>query len=143
METESRLRQTRRHFFRDCGVGLGAMALGSLLERNLGAQERPGASPLAPRPPHFSPKATSAIYLFMAGGPSQLELFDYKPRLCALNDQPIPQSFLEGRRFAFMDSFTREVPKLLGTRRRFMRAGRQGTWISELLPHLAGVADDL
>ncbi|MBI3411490.1 MAG: DUF1501 domain-containing protein [Planctomycetes bacterium] len=137
------LQLTRRHFFQECGVGLGAMALGSLLGNDLPAQDRPLTNPLAPRQPHQPAKATSVIYLFMAGGPSQLELFDYKPRLRELNNQPIPQSFLEGRRFAFMDSFTREVPRLLGTRRRFLRVGRQGTWISELLPHLAGVADDL
>src|SRR5947209_8203218 len=132
--------QTRRHFFRDCGVGVRAMALASLLGRDAPAL---AGNPLAPRPTHFPAKATSVIYLFMAGGPSQLELFDYKPELQRLSGQPIPQSFLEGRRFAFMDSFTREVPRLLGTRRRFARHGRQGVWMSECLPHLAGVADDL
>jgi hypothetical protein len=136
------LQQTRRHFFRECGVGVGAMALGSLLGRDAPAQA-PAANPLAARPPHYRPRAKSVIYLFMAGGPSQLELFDYKPALQRLSGQPIPQSFLEGRRFAFMDSFTREVPKLLGTRRRFARHGRQGTWISECLPHLAQVVDDI
>src|SRR5580700_4955883 len=136
------LQQTRRHFFRDCGIGVGTMALASLLGRDAPAQA-PATNPLAARPPHFPARATSVIYLFMAGGPSQLELFDYKPELQQRSGQPIPQSFLEGRRFAFMDSFTREVPKLLGTRRRFARRGQQGTWMSECLPHLAGVADDL
>jgi hypothetical protein len=83
------------------------------------------------------------IYLFMAGGPSQLELFDYKPQLQALNDQPVPQSFMDGKRFAFMDTFTKDVPKLMGTRRRFARHGQCGAWISECLPHLATVADDI
>jgi Protein of unknown function (DUF1501) len=136
------LQQTRRHFFRDCGVGVGSMALASLLGRDATAQA-PMGNPLATRQTHFPARATSVIYLFMAGGPSQLELFDYKPELQRLSGQPIPQSFLEGRRFAFMDSFTREVPRLLGTRRRFARCGQQGTWISECLPNLARVADDI
>ncbi len=139
---EPTLLQTRRHFFHDCGVGVGAMALASLLGRDAPAQA-PVANPLAARPTHFPARAKSVIYLFMAGGPSQLELFDYKPQLQRLSGQPIPQSFLEGRRFAFMDSFTREVPRLLGTRRRFARCGRQGVWMSECLPHLARVADDI
>jgi hypothetical protein len=136
------LLQTRRHFFQECGVGVGAMALASLLGRDAPAQTT-GGNPLAPRLTHYPARATNVIYLFMAGGPSQLELFDYKPELQRLSGQPIPQSFLEGRRFAFMDSFTRQVPRLLGTRRRFFRAGQQGTWISECLPHLASVADHL
>jgi len=105
------LLQTRRHFFQECGVGVGAMALASLLGRDAPVQ---AGNPLAPRATHFPARATSVIYLFMAGGPSQLELFDYKPELQRLSGQPIPQSFLEGRRFAFMDSFTRQVPRLLG-----------------------------
>src|SRR5215831_20295493 len=106
------LLQTRRHFFRDCGVGVGSMALASLLSRDAAGQAV-GGNPLAARQGHFPARATSVIYLFMAGGPSQLELFDYKPELQRISGQPIPQSFLEGRRFAFMDSFTREVPRLL------------------------------
>jgi hypothetical protein len=136
------LLQTRRHFFRDCGVGVGSMALGSLLARD-GFADAPIVSPTAPKPPHFAPTADRVIYLFMAGGPSQLELFDNKPELNRYHGQPIPQSFVEGRRFAFMDSFTREPPKLLGVRRRFLRAGQRGSWISECLPHTAGVIDDL
>ena len=101
------------------------------------------ANPLAPKPPHFAAQAKSVIYLFMAGGPSQLELFDYKPKLQEYNNQPIPQSYLEGKRFAFMDRFTKEPPKLLGTRRRFRRYGESGAWVSELLPHLCTMVDDL
>jgi hypothetical protein len=139
------LLQTRRHFFRDCGVGLGSMALASLVSdgKVFAAPEPVARNPLAPRPTHFPARAKRVIYLFMAGGPSQLELFDYKPRLQDLNGQPIPDSYLKNKRFAFMDLFTREVPKLLGTRRKFARHGRSGAWISECLPHLAGVADDL
>ncbi len=143
MKTQRLLLQTRRHFFRKCGLGVGAMALGSLLAQDQPLSANTPANPLAPRQPHFPPKATNVIYLFMAGGPSQLELFDYKPRLQEMNNQPIPQSFIEGRRFAFMDSFTREVPRLLGTRRRFARHGKNGTWVSELLPHTAGMVDDI
>src|SRR5262245_4683348 len=105
--------KTRRHFFKQCAVGLGSLALADLA--GLGAQERSAGDPMAPRSPHFAPKATNVIYLFMAGGPSQLDLFDYKPELKRLHGEQIPQSFLEGRRFAFMDSFTRNPPKLLGS----------------------------
>jgi uncharacterized protein DUF1501 len=123
-------------------VGLGSLALASLLgDEPLRAESLP--NPLAPRPPHFPPRATSVIHLFMAGGPSQLELFDYKPRLQELDGQPIPESIIRGRRFAFMDLFTRERPRLLGSRRRFARHGRAGTWVSELLPHTATVVDDM
>jgi hypothetical protein len=101
------------------------------------------ANPLAPQPGHLAARARSVIYLFMAGGPSQLELFDYKPQLQKYTGQPIPDSFIEGRRFAFMDIFTKEHPKLLGTARRFARYGQSGAWVSALLPRLAEVVDDL
>ena len=99
---------------------------------------------MAPRRPHFRARAKNVIYLFMAGGPSQLELFDYKPKLIELNGQPIPESFVAGKRFAFMNSFAgKDRPKLLGTRRRFARHGRSGAWVSELLPHTAAVVDEI
>src|SRR5262249_27140289 len=107
------------------------------------AQPAIGSNPLAARPGHFPARAKSVIYLFMAGGPSQLELFDYKPQLQKYSGQPIPDSFIQGRRFAFMDTFTNERPKLLGTIRKFARQGQSGAWVSELLPHVAGVVDDL
>jgi Protein of unknown function (DUF1501) len=129
------LHVTRRHFFQQCGVGLGSIALASLLR----ADEPP--SPLAPKKGHYAAKAKSVIFLFMAGGPSQLELFDHKPKLNELNGKPIPDEFIKGKRFAFMDTF--KAPKLLGVRRQFTRHGQQGTWISDCLPHLAGVADEL
>src|SRR4051794_20806671 len=101
------LEPTRRHFFGQCGVGLGSMALATLLGagRTAAAAAIPArlVSPLAPKPGHFPARAKSVIYLFMAGGPSQLELFDYKPKLQEYHDQPIPESFIKGRRFAFMD----------------------------------------
>jgi len=141
------LLQTRRHFFKGCSIGLGAMALGSLLDNNsLSGSEKQADSyggPQVPRKPHFPAKAKSVVFLFMAGGPSQLELFDYKPKLQELNGQPIPESFIKNKRFAFMDLFTKEVPKLLGTKRRFAKHGQCGACVSECLPHLAGVVDDI
>jgi hypothetical protein len=139
------LLQTRRHFFRDCALGLGSLALTSLLGdgRLFAAERETFASPLAPKKPHFPAKAKSVIYLFMAGAPSQLELFEHKPKLQELNGKPIPNSFIQGKRFAFMDTFSKEVPKLLGTKRQFARHGERGTYFSECLPHLAAIADDL
>jgi hypothetical protein len=143
------LDQTRRHFFGRCGVGLGSIALGALLGEGRALAATPGSgrarhvNPLAPRPGHFPARARSVIYLFMAGGPSQLEMFDYKPDLKRYHDQPIPESFIKGRRFAFMDRFTKEPPKLLGTTRGFAQHGGSGAWVSELLPHFATVVDDV
>jgi Protein of unknown function (DUF1501) len=152
---------TRRHFFADCGVGLGSMALASLIEGGQPASamaagdlspsrssspSQPaarGANPLAAHSGHFPARAKSVIYLFMAGGPSQLELFDFKPHLQKYSGQRIPDSFIQGRRFAFMDIFTKEHPKLLGTVRKFAQYGQSGGWVSALLPHLAEVVDDL
>ncbi len=133
---------TRRHFFSRCALGLGSVALGSLLNpsRNMAAPTLHSDNPMAPRQPMFTPRAKSIIYLFMAGGPSQLELFDYKPRLVELNGQPIPQSYIEGKRFAFMDSS--HGTKLLGTRRQFKQHGQSGRWVSNLFPHTAGIVDD-
>src|ERR1700757_371744 len=136
--------QTRRHFFQSCALGVGKAALASLLaERALSAGEPRGANPLAPRRPHFPARAKNVIYLFMAGGPSQLELFDYKPKLQELNGKPIPDSYLKDKRFAFMDTFAREVPKLLASKRKFARHGGSGTYVSECLPHIAGIVDDI
>lgn len=129
------LDRTRRHFFRDCGVGLGKVALASLF----GA----GATQAAPRGPHLPPKAKSVIFLFMAGGPSQFELFEYKPKLQQYDGKVCPKEFMEGKRFAFMETFAEEPPKLLGTARQFSRHGQSGVWVSELLPHFARVVDDV
>ncbi len=138
------LQRTRRHFFRECGVGLGTVALASLLgEGQVRALSPSRDERFGSKPGHFPAKAKSVIYLFMAGGPSQLELFDYKPSLQRYSGQPIPDSFVKGRRFAFMDSFTKEIPKLLGTTRRFARHGQSGTWVSELLPNFARVVDQV
>jgi hypothetical protein len=139
--TASPLRDiTRRHFFSQCSMGLGSLALASLLsEQKLSATPSP-ADPLAPQRPLFPAKAKNIIYLFMAGGPSQLELFDYKPKLIELNGQEIPQSYVQGKRFAFMGG---KNSNLLGTRRQFKQHGKSGAWVSDLLPHTAGIVDDI
>src|SRR5688572_12633184 len=94
---------TRRHFFSKCALGLGSIALGSLLGENklFGAEKIRLANPIQPKAPHYPARAKNIIYLFMAGGPSQLELFDYKPELVKYNGQPIPESYIKGKRFAF------------------------------------------
>lgn len=136
------LQQTRRHFFRDCGVGVGSMALASLFGNDASAASS-ALSPTAPRMPHFAAKAKRVIFLFMAGGPSQLELFEPKPELKKYDGQPIPESFTKGKRFAFMDTFTKEKPKCLASRRKFTRHGQSGAWLSDCLPQLAKVVDNL
>src|SRR6185369_15978993 len=138
MNSEDQLLQflTRRHFFSRCSVGVGGIALASLMgERTLSAATA--------KQPHFPPKVKNVIYLFMAGGPSQLELFDYKPKLQQFDSKVAPDSILKGKRFAFMDTFAKDPPKLLGTRREFQQHGKSGMYFSELLPHMATVADDL
>jgi len=134
---------TRRHFFGRCGLGLGSVALASLLDsRRLAAgSAQPLAVPV--RASHHAPRARNVIYLFMAGGPSQLELFDYKPRLVELNGQSIPDSYLAGKRFAFMDSSFKNRSTLLGTRRQFRQHGGSGMWVSELFPHTASIVDEV
>ncbi len=132
---------TRRHFFGDCAMGLGSVALASLLSDSRASGAASSADPLAPQSTHFKPRAKNVIYLFMAGGPSQLELFDHKPKLNELNGERIPQSFIEGKRFAFMNSS--HTPKLLGSRSTFAQHGQSGTSVSHHLPHTAGIVDQL
>jgi hypothetical protein len=110
--------QTRRHFFRECATGIGKIGLASLL-----ARDAFGASSAKT---HFPAKVDHVIYLFMAGGPSQLELFDHKPSLNKWHDKPTPKEFLDGKRFAFMDTFAKETPKLLGCDRKFAQYGKSG-----------------
>jgi hypothetical protein len=128
---------TRRWFLRDCGIGLGAIALAELLrEKGLAA---PAADPLLPRQPHYTPRARRVVFLFMAGAPSQPELFDYKPQLAKFDGTLPPPSLIEGYRAAFINPSS----KLLGPKFKFTRHGRCGAELSELLPHLAGVVDDI
>lgn len=123
-------------------MGIGTLALSSLLSDE-SRGEAPAAAiatgPLAPQPAHFPPRAKNVIFLHMVGAPSQLELFDYKPTLQKFDGQPCPQELLEGKRFAFL----RGHPSLLGTRVKFDRHGESGLELSELLPHLASVADEI
>ena len=136
--------ETRRHFFGRCGVGLGKIALASLLsgDKIFGAAAKP-ANPMSPKAPHFPARVKNIIYLFMAGAPSQLDLFDYKPALQQYDGKVAPESLLKGKRFAFMDTFTKDPPKLLGSRREFKRYGKGGVYFSELLPNMGSVADEL
>jgi hypothetical protein len=131
---------TRRWFLQDCAVGLGAIALAELLGTARPAAAAPAqADPLAPRKPHYTPKAKRVIYLFMAGAPSHLELFDYKPKLAQLNGTLPPPDLLKGYRAAFINPSS----KLLGPCFKFAKHGKCGAELSELLPHLATVADDI
>jgi hypothetical protein len=130
-------RLSRRHFLGRSGLGLGAAALGFLLEEGHAAPT--STDPLAARKPHFAPRAKHVIYLHMIGAPSQLDLFDYKPALVKHDGEPCPQELLEGKRFAFLGG----PMKLAGTKFKFARHGRSGQEMSELLPHLATVADEL
>ena len=132
---------TRRHFFHNCQVGLGGMALGELLAGNQPAfaEFQPAGFNEGSRGLHGPAKAKSVIFLFMAGGPSQLELFDPKPKLQELHGQVIPESYVKGKRFAFI----KPDAKLLGTVRKFGAHGESAAVISECLPHLVTVADDI
>ncbi len=131
MQDQRLLHKTRRQLFRDCGIGVGKVALASLLNGSL----------LATR--HHPAKIEHVIYCHMCGAPSHLELFEYKPELSKWDGKAAPDSLLAGKRFAFMDTFSKEKPKLLGTRRKFAQHGKSGMWMSELFPHIAGVVDDL
>ncbi|MEY4166662.1 MAG: hypothetical protein RIR52_486 [Acidobacteriota bacterium] len=142
-EQESLREVTRRHFFGQCAVGLGTIALNALLADDGKAEpQRPQvdpARPMAARRPPLKAKAKRVIYLFMAGAPSQLELFSDKPRLRELTGQPPPESLMKGRRFAFLKGNER----LLGTRRSFAQYGQCGMTLSELLPHHRKIVDEV
>jgi hypothetical protein len=134
---DARRRIARRWFLRECGVGLGSIALASLLTRD-GRAAAP-ANPLAPKAPHFAPKAKRVVYLFMAGAPSHLDLFDHKPELAKHSGQLPPAELLKGYRAAFINPNS----ALLGPKFKFQRYGASGFEMSELLPNLGGVADEL
>lgn len=129
---------SRRWFLQDCGIGLGAITLAQLLG-NATAAAPTGVNPLAPRKSHFPGKAKNVIFLFMAGAPSHLELFDNKPQLAKFDGTLPPPELLKGYRAAFINPNS----KLLGPKFKFARHGKCGAELSELLPHLAEVVDDI
>lgn len=137
--------ETRRHFFRNCGIGLGSIALAQLMSQDAVAQRRSDkvpidpAQPMAPRPGHFPAKAKNVIFLFMAGGPSQLDLFEDKPKLRELNGQAPPESLMSGKRFAFLKG----NETLLGSKFKFGRYGQCGMELSELIPEHRKIVDEV
>jgi hypothetical protein len=143
--------KTRRHFLRRSTMGIGGIALSSLLgggcqsqdgrsaEEGNGEEQTQVESPTAPKSPHFAPDAKRVIYLHMAGAPSQLELFDHKPKLMELDGKDCPPSLLEGKQFAFIQG----TPKMLGPQVNFERYGQSRTPVSDLLPHFSQVVDEV
>lgn len=136
---EQQLLITRRHFFSRTAAGIGAAALGSLLNPRLFADS---ASPYPLKATHFAPRAKRVIYLFMAGGPSQIDLFDYKPKLAGLHKTELPDSIRMGQRLTGMTSGQKSFP-VVNSMFKFEQHGKSGTRLSELLPHTAGIVDDL
>ena len=143
-ELNARL-NSRRHFLKACTLGLGGIALGSLLnscsiEKNKSypySLDR-SLNPMAPLAPPLSSKVKSVIYLHMVGAPSQLELFDYKPELAKLHNKPCPESLIKGKKFAFIEG----IPNMLGPQAKFSKEGESGNWISNHLPHFKNVIDE-
>lgn len=143
IDLEARKLLTRRWFFRQCGVGLGSIGLASLLNNSLFADNNKTAfnlsDPLTPKAPHFAPKAKRVIYLFQAGAPSQLDLFDYKPTLAKFDGKPVPAEIVKGQKYAFI----RPDAALFASKMKFSKYGQSGAELSEVLPHLGEVVDDI
>src|SRR5213593_1748903 len=135
---------TRRDFLATAASGIGTLALASLFRADglLAAESAianaPAASPAVP--PHFAPRANACIFFFMEGGPSQMDLFDPKPKLNELNGQKLPESLTKEVRFAFIQ---KESAVLMGTPRKFQKYGQCGMDLSDLLPHIGSCADDI
>jgi hypothetical protein len=140
IDADTRKRVLRRHFFGRCGGAVGAAALASLLNTNGAAN--PAAAAGAPLRPHFAARAKRVIYLFMSGGPSHVDTFDHKPELQQLDGQPIPASFIKGVHFAQISRRTKQ-PLLKASPYKFQRHGQSGTLVSELLPNLASMVDEM
>ena len=131
--------RTRRHFFGQCGVGLGSIALNQMLAADgLANSVDRSFDPMAPQQSHYGAKAKNVIYLFMAGGPSHLELFEDKPKLREYNGKLPPESLVKGKRFAFLG----KDAKILGSQRKFQKYGESQMELSELLPHHRKIVDD-
>jgi len=138
---EERIEQSRREFLTTAASGLGGVALASMLQRDgFAAVPDQLVNPLAPKPSHFPPRAKACIFIFMAGGPSQMDLFDPKPLLNELDGQPLPESLTEGVRFAFIQ---KETATVLGSPRTWKRYGESGMEFSDLLPQIGSCADDI
>ena len=133
---------TRRHFFGRSAMGLGTAALASLLSSGRVGCTHPTGTGGLPGLPHFAPKAKRAIYLFMNGGPSQMDLFDYKPRMATLFDKDLPDSIRRGQRLTTMTSGQSRFP-VAPSKYKFKQHGKSGAWVSELLPWTARMVDDL
>jgi hypothetical protein len=136
---------TRREFFMSAaGGGMGLLAFTNLLRadglRAVAPTDLNGIHPLEPNPPHFAPRATNCIFIFLDGGPSQFELFEHKPKLLEMDGQKLPESFTENVRFAFLD---RDSSTVTAPKPRFQQYGQCGMELSELLPHLANCVDEL
>ena len=143
MENEflkNRLQVTRRHFLGKTALGLGSVALGSLLIPDLFSNADEAALPVGL--PHFAPKAKRIIYLFQNGAPSQLESFDYKPLLTKMRGEELPASIRMGQRLTGMTSGQKNFP-LVGSHFKFQQYGQSGAWVSELFPNIARIADEL
>lgn len=131
---------TRRHFFQNCGVGIGALALNQMIAADASGEIKiDPTAPMAPRQGHFPAKAKNVIFLFMAGGPSQLDLFEDKPKLRELSGKTPPESLMAGKRFAFLKG----NETLLGTKYKFGRYGDCGMELSELIPHHQKIVDEV
>lgn len=143
---EAELIETRRHFFGRTAGGIGTAALASLLNPGLFAGQtmasQPKASPGLPELPHFAPKAKRVIYLFMSGAPSQLDMWDYKPKMQDWFDKDLPDSVRNGQRITTMTSGQKRFP-IAPSIFKFNQFGKHGAWVSELLPHTANMVDDL
>lgn len=140
------IQQSRRNFLTTTANGIGLLALASMLQQDglLAAEPAAGAdamsNPLAVRPPHFAPKAKACIFIFLEGAPSQMDMFDPKPRLNELDGQKLPDSLVEKVRFAFI---RKESAVIMGSPRTFKKHGQCGMEMSDLLPHLGTCADDI
>src|SRR6266851_1032718 len=130
---------SRRWFFEQCGVGLGAMALGNLFAQSGYAANATPGDPLAPKKPHFPPKAKSVIFLFMAGAPSQVDLYDPKPVMRQLHGQPVPDSLMKD----LHDDLIRGSARVMASPREFKPSGNAGMQFSDYVPHIATCADDI
>lgn len=137
---QTHARKSRREFLTTAAGGVGGLALSALLAQESVAATRPPINPLAAKPPHFKPRATRCIFLFLAGGASQVDLFDPKPKLNELKGQPAPPSLLKGAKFAFIQ---KDSAVILGTPRTFAKHGECGMDFSDLLPHTATWADHI